>query len=156
MLKDKPPAARLFIWLLLSQAIGAVISFLGFLTLGSTFVFGTFSAESHPVSFGLKIICGLLLFFGGAIFTGVSFLVLIIRLLLRDPQQIRKEMEPYNRARGGMISDTLDEVEILHEVVDKLGTAQPPQPATVKIRCRACQTLNEETAKFCQQCGGIL
>lgn len=29
----------------------------------------------------------------------------------------------------------------------------PPPMPVVKVRCRGCQALNDETAKFCSQCG---
>jgi ribosomal protein L40E len=31
--------------------------------------------------------------------------------------------------------------------------APPPQ---IKVRCRRCQALNDEAAKFCNQCGAAI
>ncbi|HTF89714.1 MAG TPA: hypothetical protein VK843_14970 [Planctomycetota bacterium] len=45
---------------------------------------------------------------------------------------------------GGMVKDALDAADV------KLGTA--PQRVTM-LKCRACGKLNEEDAKFSQQCG---
>jgi hypothetical protein len=32
----------------------------------------------------------------------------------------------------------------------------PKESGTIKIRCRGCQALNEESAKFCNQCGAVI
>ncbi|QEL15284.1 hypothetical protein [Limnoglobus roseus] len=61
-----------------------------------------------------------------------------------NPQQARKDLEPMNRAAGGLLNDVLEEVDALK--------ASPAEP-TVKVRCRACRALNDEAAKFCDQCG---
>ena len=33
--------------------------------------------------------------------------------------------------------------------------AEPPEPV-VKVRCRGCSALNDEHAKFCNQCGAAV
>lgn len=35
---------------------------------------------------------------------------------------------------------------------DEVGSPQP----TVRVRCRQCRALNDETAKFCNQCGSAM
>lgn len=65
--------------------------------------------------------------------------------VLLDPKQARDELEPYSRMTGGMIKDVLDEADI------DLGSNEPIQ--VIKIKCRDCGALNQETAKFCQECG---
>jgi rRNA maturation endonuclease Nob1 len=49
---------------------------------------------------------------------------------------------------GGIMSDALDEVGVVKKFEQKIDA--PPQ---IKVRCRGCQALNDETAKFCSQCG---
>ena len=75
-----------------------------------------------------------------------------------DPEQMRDDLKPWNQARGGMVQDTISEIPAvakLEEKLDHLG--RPTQPQTVvKIRCRACEALNDENAKFCNQCGQAL
>lgn len=68
--------------------------------------------------------------------------------LVLDPQRARRELEPHSRQVGGMIGDELDEAGIA------LGAREPrPVERVVMIRCTACQTLNEDGSKFCQECG---
>jgi hypothetical protein len=77
--------------------------------------------------------------------------------LLLDPQKSRKDLEPWNRAAGGMTSDALDEIDLAKKLGTKLDDPDAPPPLpVVKVRCRACNALNDEAAKFCNQCGGAL
>lgn len=61
-----------------------------------------------------------------------------------DPQKARKDLEPWNRAAGGMLADALDEAGLAKKA---------DAPPVVKVRCRGCSALNDEHAKFCNQCG---
>lgn len=74
--------------------------------------------------------------------------------LLLDPEKTREDLEPWNRMAGRMADDTLSEIGLVQKLEDHLerepGAPSPPQ---IKIRCRNCQALNDETAKFCNQCG---
>jgi hypothetical protein len=77
-----------------------------------------------------------------------------------DPKQARKDLEPWNRAAGGMTNDALDEIDLAKKLGKKLDeptrpAAAPPEPA-VKVRCRVCKALNDEHAKFCNQCGAAI
>jgi len=74
-----------------------------------------------------------------------------------DPKKMRTDLEPWNRAAGGMTSDVLDEIGLVKKIEKKLDEpAQAPPPPAVKVRCRACNALNDEHAKFCNQCGAAL
>ena len=59
-----------------------------------------------------------------------------------------------------MTNDALDEIELAKKLGKKLDESSSPSAApmepVVKVRCRACSTLNDEKAKFCNQCGGPL
>lgn len=61
-----------------------------------------------------------------------------------DPEQARRDLEPYSRMAGGMLGDALDEAGVK-------PTATAGQ--VVMVRCRACSKLNEEDSRFCQECG---
>ena len=50
---------------------------------------------------------------------------------------------------GGIANDALSEIDVVSKLANRLDASAP----TVKVRCQKCQTLNEETAKFCNQCG---
>ncbi|WP_439629313.1 hypothetical protein [Gemmata sp.] len=64
-----------------------------------------------------------------------------------DPQKARKDLEPWSRSAGGMLADALDETGLAKQ------TDTPAPPPVVKVRCRGCAALNDEHAKFCNQCG---
>src|SRR5262245_46829149 len=76
--------------------------------------------------------------------------------MLLDPQKARRDLEPWNRAAGGMTSDALDEIGLAKKLETKLDEPDAPALPLVKVRCRACSALNDEAAKFCNQCGGAL
>ncbi len=73
-----------------------------------------------------------------------------------DPEQARRDLEPWNRMKGGMVSDALGEVEVVQRVAERLGVPSPAGGEVVKVRCPACRNLNDEQDKFCGQCGGKL
>ena len=62
--------------------------------------------------------------------------------MVLNPERARRDLEPWSRMGGGMVKDALSEA----------GIATENQPA-IKVRCRACSGLNDETAKFCSTCG---
>ena len=61
-----------------------------------------------------------------------------------DPAQARQDLEPYSRMAGGMLKDAADEAGI------QLG--RHPE-RVVMLKCSSCGKLNDEDAKFCQECG---
>ena len=65
--------------------------------------------------------------------------------LVLDPEQARSDLEPWARMGGGMVNDALDEVDALKQ-----------REPDVMVRCRGCKALNDEGAKFCDQCGAEL
>ena len=71
-----------------------------------------------------------------------------------DPRRMRQDLEPWNRAAGGMTNDALDEIDLAKKLGKKLDEpAGPPPEPVVKVRCRECNALNDEHARFCNQCG---
>ncbi|MGE0706155.1 MAG: zinc ribbon domain-containing protein [Vicinamibacterales bacterium] len=73
--------------------------------------------------------------------------------VILDPEQARKDLEPWSRMGGGMIEDALSEVDTLRSRSDRAEDAGTPE---VKVRCQSCRALNEEGAKFCNQCGAAM
>ncbi len=74
-----------------------------------------------------------------------------------DPQKARKDLEPWNRAAGGMTNDALDEIDLAKKLGKKLDEPAPePAEPVVKVRCSKCKALNDERAKFCNQCGAAV
>jgi hypothetical protein len=71
-----------------------------------------------------------------------------------NPQQARQDLKPWSKSQGGMIQDALEEVELVQRIEERLEA--PPVKEVVKIRCRKCSGLNDETGRFCSHCGTAL
>ncbi len=69
--------------------------------------------------------------------------------IVLDPQQAREDLEPWNRMKGGMMQDGLEEVHIVGKMEESMSTSAP----VVKVRCPSCKALNDENDRFCGQCG---
>ena len=137
------------------------VGFISFISTFFTFIyhFGDFSNfEANVKSGGFRAIGGMVLIIIGVIIHVIGSQGLAGSGVVLDPEQARKDMEPWNRMTGGMIQDALSEVEVVDKLAGRLGHAEAPDEAqaVVKIRCRACQTLNDESARFCNQCAAPL
>lgn len=137
---------------------------LGFLLFFSTFVtgcanFGNFeNFEGRVRGEMARALGGMFLLIVGGAMMNVGRAGLAGSGVVLDPQKARKDLEPWNRAAGGMANDALDEVDLAKKLAKKLdepAPAAPPEPV-VKVRCRGCSALNDEHAKFCNQCGAAV
>jgi hypothetical protein len=73
--------------------------------------------------------------------------------LILDPDQARKDVEPWSKMAGGVINDVASEID-LSEVLSKgKGTTHEQVKEIIKIKCQNCSALNDEDAKFCKSCG---
>ena len=63
--------------------------------------------------------------------------------VILDPEQAREDLAPYSKMGGGMVKDAIKESGLQFG-----GTKE-----VIKVRCRGCDELNDEDAKFCDQCG---
>jgi RNA polymerase subunit RPABC4/transcription elongation factor Spt4 len=136
------------------MALGG-IGLLLFLSTFVTFIanFGNFDDfDNQAKSDGFRAIGGMVLMMIGAFIMNVGAKGWAGSGVVLDPEKARKDVEPWSRLSGGVIQDTLSEVELVKKLEDRLS---PPEPQ-VKVRCRKCQTLNDETAKFCNQCGAAI
>ncbi len=135
--------------------IGVGMSLLGMLMFFSSFLvflanFGNFNNfESTAKTTGFLAFGGLILIIVGGGVAGVGRSGLAGSGLMLDPRRARREREPWNRMAGGMANDTLSEMPILREIVGHRDSGEP----IVKVRCRSCSALNDESANFCGQCG---
>jgi hypothetical protein len=129
------------------------LQILGGLLFASTFVtflmhfgdFADFGARAR--SDGFRAFGGLALLIIGGITRGIGARGLAGSGVLLDPEKARDELEPYSRMAGGLAKDLLEEANI------KIGG----EPAKViVVKCRSCGGLNQESAKFCQECGAKL
>lgn len=141
---------------------GIVLMILGFIMFFSNFFMGPFggssrfySFHSNPISgFASRGIGGFILIAAGAIMMKVGRSGLAGSGVILDPEKAREDLEPWNRSKGGMINDTLEEIDLAKSVVNNLSNKK--SESVVKIRCQSCKALNDEDAKFCKECGNPL
>ena len=130
--------------------VGIGLMALGGLLFASTFVtaalnFGNFSNfDANAKSGMLRAFGGMALIVVGAIIRGIGARGLAGSGAVLDPEKAREDLEPYSRMAGGMVKDALEEADV------HLG--QKPE-RIVMVKCSSCGKLNEEDAKFCQECG---
>lgn len=131
---------------------GMALIVVGLLLFGSTFVtaiarFGDFTDFTGQVqSSGMRAFGGIALCVVGGVLRTMGSRGLAGSGAVLDPEQARKDLEPYSRQMGGMVKDALDAADI------RLGGGGG-SAKVVMVKCRACGKLNEEDSKFCQECG---
>jgi len=148
---------------LVMQIIGCCLFALPFITI-VIFMISAVSSDDLPRGFVAVPIAFGFGFAGFVLIAGGGFVrVLAARGkagsgLVLDPQQARKDVEPWSRMQGGVLKDTLDEAGVnLGQVARQLGNAGNPAPQTlIMLKCTHCGKLNEEDSKFCQECGDAL
>jgi hypothetical protein len=130
--------------------LGMVLMVIGGLLFFSVFItgamnFGDFSNfESDSRSSAFRGLGGMALLIVGGIIRGIGARGLAGSGVVLDPEQARKELEPYSRMAGGMVKDALDEADV--------NLSGKPEKV-VMVRCQHCGKLNEEDSKFCRECG---
>lgn len=72
--------------------------------------------------------------------------------MVLDPQRARRDVEPWSRMAGGVIGDALSEINQGYEAKERPERAVTP----AKVRCPKCHALNDQSAKFCNQCAAPL
>ena len=127
-------------------AIGLTITVIGFISFMSVFAFAFLGG---PFLLGINFMApGFIGFTLIIIGQGIMTFARLGKAgsgLVLDPKQAREDLKPYSSQVGGMLSDVLDEVDL------------PLQgKEVVKVRCRQCQALNDEDARFCKHCGSVL
>jgi hypothetical protein len=133
--------------------VGMGLQILGGLLFASTFVtglmhFGDFKDfDGQARSEGFRAFGGMALLIIGGIIRGIGERGLAGSGVLLDPEKAREDLEPYSRMAGGMAKDLLEEANI------KIG-GEPVK--VIMVKCRLCGGLNQESAKFCQECGAKL
>jgi len=134
---------------MIASGIGLLLFLSVFLTLGQNM-----DPQQGPAmmrSFAVRAVGGMLLMIVGQAVQRMGARGLAGSGVILDPQQARKDVEPWTRMAGGMANDALSEVDLAR----RLASGPAAEPA-VKVRCPGCRALNDETAKFCDQCGASL
>jgi hypothetical protein len=134
---------------------GMGITGIGFLLFISVFFsgaanFGNFDHfKERAQSEMFCAITGMLLMIGGGVVMSIGARGLAGSGVVLDPEKAREDIEPWSRMAGGVVQDALSEVDVVKKIEQRLE----PAPPEIKVRCKKCQALNDETAKFCNQCG---
>ncbi len=74
--------------------------------------------------------------------------------IILDPQGAREDLKPWNHAAGGMLDDTLSASPMVNRARENLGDSSGSKDESMlRFRCHKCGALNDEDAKFCDECG---
>jgi hypothetical protein len=130
--------------------VGGIVCFLGFAVGGMTAT-ASFGREGHPIAWWIGFFaCGVLMAVGRGIRHVAARGVAGSGLVL-DPERTRNDLEPWARVGGGLVKDALDEAGLVRNDGPAEGDGE-----RIKVRCRQCRSLNDEAAKFCDQCGAAM
>lgn len=133
--------------------IGKGIMVIGFILFISVFFFFTRAMNDpfgSPPPF-INAVIGIILLIVGNVISQIGEKGIAGSGLKLDPEEAREDLKPFNEARGGMINDVISNIDAL----DNITKPQSPKEV-IKIRCKACNCLNDEDAKFCKSCGSAL
>lgn len=131
----------------------------GLMVLGFLLFFSSFFTQETPdpfdtgmPAFFVRALVGMGLVVAGGVVRGIGAGGAAGSGLVLDPERAREDLKPYTQAGGKMVSDLLENVDALKSREGK----EPSVKEVVKVRCRNCQALNEEDAKFCKSCGAMM
>ncbi len=126
------------------------LGFILFLSSFFTFFSGDPMFFDGPPAFFTRALIGMICMIVGSILRGIGARGTAGSGLVLDPERAREDLKPYSRATGGMINDALEGIDFEGEVFNK---KKREIKEIIKIKCRACNSLNDEDAKFCKECG---
>ncbi|MBI5852139.1 MAG: zinc ribbon domain-containing protein [Planctomycetes bacterium] len=136
------------------QVLGGIaflIGFVGFATGGMSAV-SSAGQSGSPFTWWFVCLVAMGFLAAGAFVRRVAARGVAGSGLVLDPERAREDLEPYARAGGGLLRDALDESGLLGQD----APPREPQGQLVKLRCRECRGLNDESARFCSTCGAKL
>lgn len=135
----------------------------GLLMFLSTFVifavnFGKFDHfEEHGRTTFLLAIGGMALMIVGMVALAAGGSGLAGALWHLDPNRAQKMLRPWARLSGRLTDEAFSEMKTVRQsLAGFTDAADVPTERIVQVRCRACRALNDETDKFCGQCGAAL
>lgn len=123
----------------------------GMMVLGFIIFFSQFFTFSFGVPFIFAPI-GMLFMIAGTFISNIGAKGLAGSGLKLDPDEAREDLKPFNEARGKMINDIVSGIDAVDSITKSQQSGQAPREV-IKIRCRSCNCLNDEDAKFCKNCG---
>lgn len=123
---------------------GMIIGGIGFLFFISTFFsaassFGDFTNfQERGRSQGRRAVGGMIMMMIGSVMVGVGRMGLAGSGIKLDPEEARRDVEPWSRMTGGVVKDALDEAGI------KLGSQSPLDNLPFDERLRRLQKLRQD------------
>mgnify|MGYP001197125112 FL=1 len=134
--------------------IGLGLTILGFiLFISSFFTFGKDFGNDDiffqsPSSFIARPLGGMICMIIGSVLMSIGEKGTAGSGLILDPEKAREDLKPHNIAKGKMINDAIENIDIVKDM-----SKGKEQKEIIKIRCKNCGALNDEDAKFCKSCG---
>ncbi len=104
----------------------------------------------------LTALCGMGLIVVGGIMMSVGRAGLRGSGIVLDPQGAREDLKPWSHAAGGMLDDTLSASPLVNRALQNAASDAPRNEPQIRVRCGNCRALNDEDAKFCDECGAKL
>jgi hypothetical protein len=160
-MSTKPPTPEISRQRKAVYYVGIGLVLVGAILFLSTFVsfamnFGNFdNFAGNAQSIFLRAVIGMVLLIAGGIVMRAGWGGLAGSGLLLDPERARRELEPMARLSGGLTDTAFSEMKTVRETLENMGNGGAPREV-VKVRCRQCQHLNDESNKFCGHCGEAL
>lgn len=120
------------------------------------------ASASQPQNAGADLLGRALLGFGlvaaGGIMMSLGAKGLRGSGVILDPEGAREDLQPWSQAAGGMLDDALGSSEITSRALENRAVERADEPPreVVRVRCLECRALNDEDAKFCDNCGAAL
>lgn len=139
--------------------VGLGITALGLLLFMSNFILPFMDPMNSPGfvgGFAARGLIGFILIFIGQMLMKVGKNGVAASGLILDPERAREDLAPWSKMNGGIINDTLSEVEVLETLTSSLGHQTETVgnvKEIIKIKCQKCSALNDEDASFCKNCG---
>lgn len=102
----------------------------------------------------LGVIIAIAIGFSGVLFVGLKASKSLGNRPDGNPtQDLEDAVRPLVQASGRLEKERFDAMGVdVEKIAERLAKGNAPSEI-VKLRCRACAALNDEAAKFCQQCG---
>lgn len=119
----------------------AVLGFVCFLSVFFTFIanFGDFTDfEGQVRSMAKRALVGVVMIGVGKWMAGIGRMGLAGSGVKLDPEEARRDVEPWSRMTGGVVKDMLDETGI------KLGSPAPDEELTFDEKLRRLQKLRDD------------
>lgn len=120
-----------------------IIGVILFISVFFSFIGST--TNSDISGFVIRAISGMILVAVGAIVMIAGKGGLAGSGILLEPDKAVDDLRPFNKAKGKMINDVVENIDILDNM--KKSTRE-----IIKIKCKECGALNDEDAKYCKAC----